>query len=1099
MRRRPSRSVLLVSMGLTLILAAASSAAGATSDAALVRRILQDTGIQGGLVVHLGCGDGKLTAALRATESYLVQGLDTDPTKVDQARAYVHSLGCYGQVTIDRLRGPRLPYVDNLVRLLVVSDLGNVPMEEVKRVLCPRGVAYINRAGSWTKTAKPWPDNIDEWTHYLHDASNNAVSHDTVAGPPRHYQWVAGPKWARTHDHLATISAVVSANGRIFYIVDESPAAFAAIPPKWSLVARDAFSGVLLWKRSVSPWEGHLRGFRSGPAGLPRRLVAAGDRVYVTLGYDKPVVALDAATGKTTATYGATSNALEIVYHRGVLYVVAGDRAPDGVAGPPPADKRLRNWQWWAVYGETPPRKRIVAVDARSGSLLWQKADADTADLMPTTLAAAGAAAFFQSPQAVLALDAASGSVRWRAARPTNRRRPSWSAPTLVVYGDVVLSADRSASVPPQGAQKGADGSALWLVNSSGGHAPPGLIMAFATDTGRKIWEAKCRECYNSPVDVLVANGKVWSGDLVRRTDPGITRALDVRTGAQVFERPRDQESLKIGMGHHRCYRNKATTQYLLLGRDGIEFIDTATGEALGHPWVRGGCQYGVMPCNGLVYAPSHSCACHIESKLDSFNALAGHRPEVRGQKSDRLEKGPAYGIVGNAQSGIENPEDWPTYRHDAARSGRSSCTVPARMQTTWTAKLPGKRLSCPVAAAGAVLVACIDTHTVCALGGDDGRPLWRFHAGGRVDSPPTIHNGAAIFGCADGWVYCLRLGDGALAWRSRSAPADRRMVAYGQVESPWPLHGSVLVRDGVVYAVAGRSAHLDGGLRLCRLEAATGKMLSETPITSAALPDVLSCDGANVFMRHKRFNLQGVEQAKAVVHLFSSAGFLDDAWWHRTYWQVGTRMWSGWGAWPRAGTRVPAGRLLVVDGDRVYGYGRLNQYHRSGTHAGLGKVQYFLYASTRTPKVVPANPAEAARAARQAKAVKAGKAKKRWRRPIATKIVTLWSERIPLLVRAMTLSDKTLFAAGPPDVMAVAPEGVKDIYYVASQEALREQDAALAGARRGILYAVDTATGKAVAQQALPAPPVFDGLIAAKGRLYAALMDGTVTCLSGR
>jgi len=246
MQRRPKQSVLFVFMGLPLILAAASSAAGATADAALARRILQDTGIQGGLVVHLGCGDGRLTAALRATESYLVQGLDTDPANVDQARAYVRSLGCYGSVTIDRLTGPRLPYVDNLVRLLVASDLGNVPMEEVTRVLCPRGVAYVKRAGSWTKTAKPWPGNIDEWTHYLHDASNNAVSRDTVAGPPRHYQWIASPKWARTHDHLSSTSAVVSANGRLFCIIDEAPAAFAAIPAKWSLVARDAFNGVLL-------------------------------------------------------------------------------------------------------------------------------------------------------------------------------------------------------------------------------------------------------------------------------------------------------------------------------------------------------------------------------------------------------------------------------------------------------------------------------------------------------------------------------------------------------------------------------------------------------------------------------------------------------------------------------------------------------------------------------------------------------------------------------------------------------------------------------------------------------------------------------------
>ena len=33
------------------------------------------------------------------------------------------------------------------------------------------------------------------------------------------------------------------------------------------------------------------------PVAVPRRLVAAGDRVYVTLGYQAPLTALDAATG----------------------------------------------------------------------------------------------------------------------------------------------------------------------------------------------------------------------------------------------------------------------------------------------------------------------------------------------------------------------------------------------------------------------------------------------------------------------------------------------------------------------------------------------------------------------------------------------------------------------------------------------------------------------------------------------------------------------------------------------------------------------------------------------------------------------------------
>ena len=37
------------------------------------QQILEETGVAGGLVIHLGCGDGQLTAALRANDSFLFQ------------------------------------------------------------------------------------------------------------------------------------------------------------------------------------------------------------------------------------------------------------------------------------------------------------------------------------------------------------------------------------------------------------------------------------------------------------------------------------------------------------------------------------------------------------------------------------------------------------------------------------------------------------------------------------------------------------------------------------------------------------------------------------------------------------------------------------------------------------------------------------------------------------------------------------------------------------------------------------------------------------------------------------------------------------------
>jgi len=63
---------------LALTWVVAFAAQGAEDPSAVARHVLETTGVRGGLVVHLGCGDGKVTAALRAGEGFIVHGLDGD-------------------------------------------------------------------------------------------------------------------------------------------------------------------------------------------------------------------------------------------------------------------------------------------------------------------------------------------------------------------------------------------------------------------------------------------------------------------------------------------------------------------------------------------------------------------------------------------------------------------------------------------------------------------------------------------------------------------------------------------------------------------------------------------------------------------------------------------------------------------------------------------------------------------------------------------------------------------------------------------------------------------------------------------------------------
>ena len=58
--------------------------------------ILQQSGVQGGFVVHLGAGSGDLTDALRANSAYQVQGLEADATAVAGARQRLLESGRYG-------------------------------------------------------------------------------------------------------------------------------------------------------------------------------------------------------------------------------------------------------------------------------------------------------------------------------------------------------------------------------------------------------------------------------------------------------------------------------------------------------------------------------------------------------------------------------------------------------------------------------------------------------------------------------------------------------------------------------------------------------------------------------------------------------------------------------------------------------------------------------------------------------------------------------------------------------------------------------------------------------------------------------------------
>jgi outer membrane protein assembly factor BamB len=1051
-------------------------AAAANTQAQSAKSILETADTKGGVIVHLGCGDGELTASLRLSDAYCVHGLDVDAKNVRKAREYVQARGLYGGVSIDTFDGLSLPYVDNMVNLLIADSLGAMSRAEVLRVLAPGGVALIGGR----KSVKPRPGSIDEWTHYLHDADNNAVAEDTVVGPPRRLQWQGGPKWTRHHDHMSSFSAMVSTGGRLFYIIDEGSTASIYMPSHWALIARDAFNGKVLWKRKIDTWFTRFKGLKDGPADAPRRLVAANGLVYTTLSLEGSVTSLDAVTGETVRTYQDTAGAEEILLSEGDLFVLIGPGSiGDGGRKERPVETRT-----------------IMALDAKAGNKLWQSSDVVAAG----TMAADNERVYyfnFDSRKATC-LNRKTGEAKWTSAPlPSPDKQTSFFSSRLVVRDGVVLFAG---------------GEFSGMTKSGGGENRADTLTALSAKTGKTLWTAKHPPSgYSSPENLFVIDGIVWCDSSSNGRSDGTVVGMDLKTGRIKHQFPADQTNYWF---HHRCYPGRATTDYIMTSRTGIEFVDLDRQKWDLNHWVRGACLYGILPCNGLVYTPPAPCICYAESMLHSFNAFASASPDSA-WKADhqrtRLRKGPAYNQIENRKSKFENPADWPTYRHDAARSGATKSTVPAKLTEVWQTPIGGK-LSSVTVAGGKVFVAAVDEHAVLALAEDTGAPLWRYTTGGRVDSPPTYFRGSVLFGSADGYVYCVRASDGALIWRFLAAPTDRRIMTYEQIESLWPVHGSVLVTDGLAHFVAGRSIFVDGGMRLYRLDARTGETISQTvlddrdPRTGGDVqelvkwlnmpvgrPDILSCDDERIYMRSQAFDLQGkrldmgpeiqgpqegTRQGGDATHLFCPTGFLDDTWFHRTYWLYGSTWGSGWNGYYIAGKHAPAGKIMSVDDDRVYVFGRQPQYYK-----WTRPLEYRLFAADKQWKMPPAGSVARPQPTGRKRRRNQGPA------PVGNAENYKWSGQIPVLVRAMTLAGKTLFVAGPEDVLH--EEGTAE----GKDKQILKQEAALSGTEGAVLWAVSAEDGAKLYEYKLDSPPVFDGMAAADGKLYLATGDGCVSC----
>jgi outer membrane protein assembly factor BamB len=776
-------------LGRILALLAVASAAVAAQDPP-AEEILRSAPAPRGMCVVVGV-DASLLAELAGKSALFIHALDRSEEKVREARRLLEPRGFYGRVAVEPWRSAALPYADHLANL-VIAPAADVPDAELLRVAAPGGAVWTRRGGAWTMRRRERPEGFDEWTHARHGPGGNVVSRDRALAPPRGLRWVAGAPSYGTPEYKYSVSAMLAADGRNFYI------------HTGMIAARDSFNGTLLWTRPVGLVTFQERDPETKKVLRSHRVypVASGGALFA-LSQGK-LLALEGTTGKTRFEAPALPDPRELVAE-GRLLLLAGR---DAVRAYAVEDGRT-------VWEAPVSARRLVAGDGR-------------------VLGLAGGD--------LVGLDLASGKELWRAADPDVR-----PAQTLSYHGGFVALEKSSF-------KDEADGCGL---------------AVFSARDGKRLWKRDYAPAMShlKTARACFAGGLLWihAWEGKQRKVLG----LDPATGDE-------RRRWDGGTGGGRCAPGLATERFFVA--PDCDFTDLETGRYESAPVIRHTCQFPFVPAYGLLHAMPNHCIC--VAALRGYLAVAPAAAPADEGAGALLMRGSAV-----SRPEAARPEsEWPTYRHDASRSGATPGRIGrAEVEPRWEIEVAAPAqgaaaeewganpfvvgpVTSPVAAAGLVVVAAPDRHRVDAFDAATGRARWSFTAGGRVDGPPTYHEGRFLFGSHDGWVYALNADDGSLAWRFRAAPGDARIVAHGQMESPWPVPGSVLADRGVAYFAAGRHPLADGGVHVVAVKARTGERIWKRAITEIApkwkanweglsVVDIPVLDGGRVAVSRWRFD----------------------------------------------------------------------------------------------------------------------------------------------------------------------------------------------------------------------------------------------------
>jgi outer membrane protein assembly factor BamB len=182
-------------------------------------------------------------------------------------------------------------------------------------------------------------------------------------------------------------------------------------------------------------------------------------------------------------------------------------------------------------------------------------------------------------------------------------------------------------------------------------------------------------------------------------------------------------------------------------------------------------------------------------------------------------------------------PPGWPMWRYDASRSGASAFELPPALHLQWVLVLPPlepawpdeRRITfdhyyAPIVLGSKMFVGSSRNDSVTAYDTDTGAEIWRFYADAPIRMAPAGWFDKLFVASDDGYLYCLNAEDGALLWKFRAAPTDRKTLGNKRLGSAWPARGAPTILDATVYFAAGIWPFM--GSFVYALDAATGEVV---------------------------------------------------------------------------------------------------------------------------------------------------------------------------------------------------------------------------------------------------------------------------------